>query len=177
LNTKIEASFYKDSYAEFIKKHPKAVELLTPYITQKDEQSVIKPYEIPADIREKLGTDVWKTLFEHVYVDVKVDVKSLKSEDVSGMIVFNEFMRRWHDMDMLQNRESNSMLRNHTLIINQENPTIKKILELSAKGRTDEVKNLCEYIHDLSLLEQKALSGAELKDFLKRANQILNYIS
>ncbi|MBM4399984.1 MAG: molecular chaperone HtpG, partial [Candidatus Cloacimonetes bacterium] len=32
LNTKIEASFYKDSYAEFIKKHPKAVELLTPYI-------------------------------------------------------------------------------------------------------------------------------------------------
>jgi molecular chaperone HtpG len=176
LNDKIEASFYKDSYAEFIKKHPQTVELLTPYITQKDEQSIIKPYDLPADIREKLGSNVWKELFDHVYTDVKVEVKSLKSADISGMIVFNEFMRRWHDMDMLQNREGSSMLKNHTLIINLENPTIMKILELSAAGKTEEVKNLCAYIHDLSMLEQKAFSGTELKDFLARANQILNYI-
>lgn len=177
LNTNIEANFYKESYAEFVKKHPLAVELLTPYITQKDEQTIIKPYEIPSEIREKLGSDVWKALFEHVYTDVKVEVKSLKSNDISGMIVFNEFMRRFHDMDMLQNREGGSMLKNHTLIVNQENPTIKKILELSANGKTEEVKNLCAYIHDLSLLEQKAFSGEELKSFLARANRILNYIN
>lgn len=177
LNPKIEASFYKEAYGEFVKKHPAAVELLAPYIIQKEEQSIVKPYEIPADIREKLGADVWKELFEHVYTDVKVEVKSLKSEDISGMIVFNEFMRRWHDMDMLQNKDSNSMLKNHSLIINQENPTIKKILELSAMGKTEEVKTLCEYIHDLSMLEQKALSGTELKAFLARANQVLKYVN
>lgn len=176
LNTNLEANFYKDSYADFVKKHPKAVEILTPYITQKDEQSIIKPYEIPSEIREKLGSDVWKELFDHVYTDVKVEIKSLKTPDISGMIVFNEFMRRFHDMDMLANREAGSMLKNHTLIVNQENPTIKKILELSASGKTEEVKTLCAYIHDLSLLEQKAFSGNELKDFLARANKILNYI-
>ena len=177
LNDTIEANFYKESYAEFIKKHPQAMELLTPYITQKEEQSIIRPYDIPPDIREKLGPEVWKALFEHVYTDVKVEVKSLKTPDISGMIVFNEFMRRFHDMDMFQNRESSSMLKNHTLIVNRENPIIKKILELSAAGKTEEVKNLCAYIHDLSMLEQKAFSGNELKDFLARANQILKYIN
>ena len=177
LNDTIEANFYKESYAEFIKKHPQAMELLTPYITQKEEQSIIRPYDIPPDIREELGPEVWKALFEHVYTDVKVEVKSLKTPDISGMIVFNEFMRRFHDMDMFQNRESSSMLKNHTLIVNRVNPTIKKILELSAAGKTEEVKNLCAYIHDLSMLEQKAFSGNELKDFLARANQILKYIN
>jgi molecular chaperone HtpG len=176
LNSNLEANFYKDSYAEFIKKHPEAVELLTPYITQNGEQSVIKPYDLPSDVREKLGSAAWKELFEHVYTDVKVEVKSLKTPDISGMIVFNEYMRRWHDMDMLASREGSGMLKNHTLIVNRENPTIGKILELSAAGKTDEVKNLCAYIHDLSMLEQKAFSGNELKDFLARANQILNYI-
>jgi molecular chaperone HtpG len=176
LNANLEANFYKDSYAEFIKKHPEAVELLTPYITQNGEQSVIKPYDLPSDVREKLGSAAWKELFEHVYTDVKVEVKSLKTPDISGMIVFNEYMRRWHDMDMLASREGSGMLKNHTLIVNRENPTIGKILELSAAGKTDEVKNLCAYIHDLSILEQKAFSGNELKDFLARANQILNYI-
>jgi molecular chaperone HtpG len=177
LNSAIEANFYKDSYAEFIKKHPQVVELLTPYITQNGEQSIIKPYELPAEIREKLGSAVWNELFEHVYTDVKVEVKSLKTPDISGMIVFNEFMRRWHDMDMLASREGSGMLKNHTLIVNKENPTIGKILQLAAEGKTDEVKNLCAYIHDLSMLEQKAFSGAELKDFLARANQILKYIN
>ena len=80
-------------------------------------------------------------------------------------------------MDLMQNREGTSMLRNHTLIVNQENPTVKKILELSALGKNDEVKTITEYIHDLSMLEQKALSGDELKSFLQRANQILKYIN
>ncbi|MFB3845060.1 MAG: molecular chaperone HtpG [Candidatus Cloacimonadaceae bacterium] len=176
LNPKIESVFYKETYADFLKKHPQAVEMLSPYITQKDEQTIIKPYELPHEVREQLGSEAWKDIFEHVYSDVKVEVKSLKSEDISGMIVFNEYMRRWHDMDFLGNRSNSDMLKNHTLVVNRENPTIKKILELNAQGKTEEVKNLCRYIHDLSLLEQKPFSGEELKDFVDRANKILNYI-
>ncbi len=92
------------------------------------------------------------------------------------MIVFSEYMRRWHDMDMMQRKDSGDMLKYHSLIINQENPTIKKILELSAAGKTEETKTLCSYIHDLSLLEQKPFSGKELKAFIEKANKILNYI-
>ena len=57
-----------------------------------------------------------------------------------------------------------------------EDATIKKILSLSASGKTDEVRNLCTYIHDLSLLSKKTFTGKELKEFITRANQILNYI-
>lgn len=176
LNPKIEANFYAESYKEFVKKYPDAVQTLAPYIIQKDEQSIIKPYDLPADVRAKLGKDVWKEIFEHVWSDVKVEVKSLKANDISGMIVFNEHMRRWHDMDMMRNAESGDMLKNHSLIVNQANPTVKKILELNSNGKTEEVQTLCEYIHDLSMLEQKPFSGKELKAFLARANQILNYL-
>jgi hypothetical protein len=50
-------------------------------------------------------------------------------------------------------------------------------LELAANNKNEEVKILVEYIHDLSLLEQKQLNGTELQAFLKRANQILKYIN
>jgi molecular chaperone HtpG len=176
LNEKIEANFWGDSYKDYIKKHPETVTILAPYFIQKDEQHTIRPYDIPSDVREQLSKDAWKDLFEHIWTDVKVEIKSLKTDNISGMIVFNEHMRRWHDMDMMRNPDSGDMLKNHSLIVNQENSTVQKILELNANGKTEEVKTLCEYIHDLSMLEQKPFSGKELKAFLNRANQILNYI-
>lgn len=176
LDQNVEASFGKESYAEFIKKHPKAVELLAPYQIQKDEQTIIKPYEMPQSVRTELGEDIMKELMEHVYTDLKVEVKSLKTADIPSMIVFSEYMRRWHDMDMLNKRDSSDMLKHHSLIVNRENPVIKKILSLDAEGKKEEVKTLCAYIHDLSLLEQKPFSGKELKAFIENANKILKYI-
>jgi len=176
LDQKVEASFSKESYGEFIKKHPKAATVLAPYLIQKDEQSIVKPYDMPMQVREELGAEAMKDLFEHVYTDLKIDVKSLKTIEIPSMIVFSEYMRRWHDMDMVMRKDSSDMLRYHTLVINQENPIIKKIMDLSASGKGDEVKTLCSYIHDLSMLEQKPFSGKELKAFIEKANKILNYI-
>lgn len=176
MNQSVEASFGKESYAEFLKKHPHAATLLNPYLIQQDERTVVKPYDIPFDIRKQLGDETLKDLFHQVYTELNVEVKSLKSPDIPSMIVFNEFMRRWHDMDVMNRNRDSGMLKHHTLVVNQENPVIKRILELDALGKVDEVNTLCSYIHDLSLLEQKALSGDELKEFLSRANKILNYL-
>jgi molecular chaperone HtpG len=176
LGQKVEASFSKESYAEFLKNHPKAATTLTPYLVQDGERTIVRPYEIPVAVREELGQDTVKELFEHVYTDLKVEVKSLKSADIPSMIVFNEFMRRWHDMDMLNRNAGKSMLMHHTLVVNQENPVIRKIVELDAVGKREEVETLCKYIHDLSMLEQRAFNGDELKDFVGRANKILNYL-
>ncbi|PKN80186.1 MAG: molecular chaperone HtpG [Candidatus Cloacimonetes bacterium HGW-Cloacimonetes-1] len=176
LGQKLEASFGKDSYAEFIKKYPVAVTALAPYIVQKDEQTIVNPYELPMDVRTELGTDAIKELFEHVYTDLKIEVKRLKTPEIPSMIVFSEYMRRWHDMDMMNRKDSGDMLRFHTLVINQENPVIKKILDLDAAGNLEEVATLCSYIHDLSLLEQKPFSGKELKSFIEKANRILTYL-
>lgn len=176
LGQEVEASFSKESYGEFIKKHPKAAQILTPHIIQKDEQTIIKPFDIPFAKREELGDEAMKELFDHAYTEPKVDVKSLKSPDIPSMIVFSEYMRRWHDMDLVARNQGSDMLKFHTLVVNQENPVIKKILELDAQGKKEEVQTLCSYIHDLSLLEQRAFNGDELKDFLARANKIMNYL-
>lgn len=176
LGQKVEASFSKDSYAEFLKKHSNATTALNPYLKQEEDRTLIRPYEIPFDVREELGEETLKALFEHAYTPIKVEVKSLKSPEIPSMIVFNEFMRRWHDMSQIQRHSDSGMLKDHTLVVNRANPVINKILELDALGKKEEVNTLCTYLHDLSLLEQRAFSGDELKSFISRANQILNYL-
>jgi len=171
-----EASFSDESYAEFLKKHPQAIELLNPFVVQKDKQSIIRVGDIPLNTRKELGKDTMAALMEHVYTELKVEVKSLKSPQIPSMIVFNEFMRRFHDMDMINRGGSPDMLKYHTLVVNRGNPVISKILQLDQEGKKEEVDTLCSYIHDLSLLEQKPFSGPELKSFIEKANKILNYI-
>jgi len=177
LDQKVEASFSEESLKEYLKKHPKAAAVLTPHMVQQDKQTLIQPYELPSEARKELGTEAFKDLMDHVYKDLTVEVKSLKSADIPSMIVFSEYMRRWHDMDNLTRNASGDMLKYHTLVVNKENPVIQKILELDSAGKADEVKTLCAYIHDLSLLEQKPFSGKELKDFIARANKVLAYIN
>lgn len=176
LDQEVEASFSKESYAEFLEKHPKAVTALASWIKQDGERTLIQPYELPAETREEIGEEAFKELFNHAYTALKVQVKSLKSAEIPSMIVFNEMLRRWHDMDALSRQADFALLKDHTLVLNRENAVIKKILELDSEGREEEARNISVYIHDLSLLEQRAFSGDELKDFISRANKILTYI-
>ena len=176
LGQPVEASFSQESYAEFLKKHPTAVTALNPWLVQNGDRTVIRPYDIPFAVREELGEATLKDLFSHVYTPLKVEVKSLKSPHIPSMIVFNEFMRRWHDMELVSRQADSALLKDHTLVVNRANPIIQKILELDASGNKEEVNTLCTYLHDLSLLEQRAFSGDELKSFIARANQILNYL-
>lgn len=178
LGQNVEASFSKDSYAEFLKKHPAAATILSPYLIQKEEQTIIKPYDLPASVRMELGKDTMQAIQEHVFSELKIEVKNLKSKDIPSMIVFSEYMRRWHDMDMLSKQNSSAdMLKYHTLVVNRDNEIIQKLLAMDEQGKHEEVATLCSYIHDLSLLEQKPFSGKELKDFIVKANQVLGYIN
>jgi len=178
LDQDVEASFSKESYAEFLKKHSAAATILTPYLIQKDEQTIVKPYDLPSDVRKELGDETMKAIMEHSFSQLKVEVKSLKTKDIPAVIVFSEYMRRWHDMDMMsRNNNAGDMLKFHTLVVNRENGVIKKVLHLSDAGKNEEVKVLCSYIHDLSLLEQKPFTGKELQEFIVKANQVLAYIN
>ena len=176
LGQNVEASFSKESYGDFLKKHPLAANILAPYIKNEGDRIIINLYDIPPAVREQLGKSTLDDLFDHVYTELKVEVKSLKTPEIPSMIVFNEFMRRWHDMESFVHNANPGMLKPHTLVVNQENPIIKKILELDAAGKKEEVKTLCNYVHQLSLLEQGAFSGDELKEFISNANKILTYI-
>jgi molecular chaperone HtpG len=177
LDQKLEASFSKESLKEFFKKYPNAATILSPYQIQKDEQTIFDILALPSQVTRELGEEAMEELGNHAFTELKVDVKNLKTKDIPGMIVFSEFMRRWHDMDMVSRMGGQGdMLKHHSLVINTESPVIQKVLELDKAGKEEEVKTLCGYIHDLSLLEQKAFSGDELKSFINKANKVLSYI-
>ncbi|HPR18001.1 MAG TPA: molecular chaperone HtpG, partial [Candidatus Cloacimonadota bacterium] len=176
LNEKIEASFHKDDYAKFIKKFPDAISTLSPYLRTEEDYTYIKPYDIPMPIRTKLGEEAYKEILDKTYMDVKTEVKYLKAKEIPAMIVFNEFMRRFQEMNYLESRNDSDMLKNHTLTINPDNETIRKIVEFYDKGDMEKVNVLVNYIHELALLEQKRFSGKELSSFITKANQVLGMI-
>ena len=176
INGTVEASFGKDSYKDFLKENPEAVELLTPYLKTEDESTKINVYELPLEIREKLGDKAMKTIFEHVYTEVQVETKKLKAESIPAMIVFDEFMRRFQEMNAMMAREDMDMLKNHKLILNTQNPTIKKIVEMKEKGQDDKAKTMVNFVHELALLEQKPFTGQELKKFIADANKVIQLV-
>ena len=176
LNEKIEASFSKDSYGKFIKKYPEAVLILAPFIRTQDDFTYIKSYEITPSAREKLGEEAYAEIMKNTYFEIKTEIKHLKSKNIPAMIVFNEFTRRFQEMNYLQQSTDFDMLKNHTLIVNPENEIIKNILKLEEKGKKDKVELLVKYIHELALLEQKRFSGKELQAFIEKANKILKLI-
>lgn len=177
LGQKLEASFSKESLKEFFEKHSNAATLLSAFQIQKDEQTLIDILALPDEVVAELGTEAMAELQNHTYTELKVELKNLKTKDIPGMIVFSEFMRRWHDMDLGRRMGGGSnMLKHHSLVVNTQNPVIQKLVEMDKQGKEDEVNTLCAYIHDLSLLEQKAFSGDELKAFIGKANKVLSYL-
>lgn len=177
LDQKVEASFSEESWKEFLKKYPQATEALTPHQIQEGETTRFDLLGLPTEVEETLGEEAMKELNSHAYTEVTVELKSLKSKDIPGMIVFSEFMRRWHDMDMMNTFGGGmDMLKNHSLVINTENPIIQKLVELDKAGEDEKVETISSYIHRLSLLEQKPFTGEELKDFIAKANKVLSYL-
>ncbi len=176
LNDKIEASFQKDDYAKFIKKFPETINTLAPFIRTEKDFTYIKPYDIPTNIREKLGKDAFSEILSKLYLPVTTEVKYLKADKIPAMVVFNEFMRRFQEMNYLSQGKDSDMLKNHKIVVNPENETVKKILQFDANGKTEEVELLVNYIHELALLEQKQFSGKELQSFIEKSNRILGMV-
>ncbi len=140
-------------------------------IVNKDKKEIV-------DQDNKTPSDKIKAVFEKALNNDKitVEVKSLKVKDIPAMVVFNEHMRRFQEMSQFANPEAKDMLAQHTLVVNSENDTVKKILTLNDKGKTEEVKLLCGYIHELGLIEQKPLTGKELQSFIEKSNKIMQMI-
>jgi len=176
LNSNVEASFNKESYTKFLKKYPLAVSYINPFVRTKEDFTYIKPYDIPYEVRDQLGKEAFDEILDKTYLQIKTEVKHLKAENIPAMVVFNEFMRRYQEMSSWNQPKEMDMLKSHTIVVNSENETIKKILELSENGNHEKVELLVNYIHELALLEQKTFTGKELKSFIEKSNNILKLI-
>ena len=138
---------------------------------EKEQQELV-------DADNKTELDRIKEIFVHGLddKDITLSVKRLKNKNIPGMVVFNEFMRRMQEMNNIISSKEQSLLKMHEFIINAENPTVKKILKLYAKGQNEEVKLLSRYLHNLSLMEQKQFSGKEMSAFIESTYKILDLI-
>ena len=106
---------------------------------------------------------------------ITIQTKSFKSDKLPAIVVFDEYMRRFTEMNSIYNEKA-SFPQNYTLVINVENPTVKKIYDLSQKSQTKKVKILCNYINDLVLIKQKSFSPEGLQKFLEKSTDILQMI-
>jgi len=144
-----------------------------------NETLVDKEKSEAVDQDNKTESDKIKEEFAKALNDeaVTIEPKHLKTSSIPGMIIYDEFMRRFTEMNALSQGMGNAdMLKNHTLVINVENPTVKKVVELNQAGKTEDASTIAGYIHDLAKLEQKRFSGEELQAFIQKANKILQMI-
>ncbi len=145
-----------------------------------DETMVEQEKQELVDADNKSELDHLKETFENALdnKNIKVDVKRLKNKDIPTLIVFQEGMRRMQEIQsfMKNTDKETDFLMYHDLIVNADNPLIKKILKLKAKGKNDQVNLLCKYLHNLSMLEQKKLSGDKFKDFIASTHKLLELV-
>ena len=105
-----------------------------------------------------------------------IKLQALKDENVTGMIVLSEYMRRFKDMSMgfMAGDDADNGLGMHTLVVNKNNPKIKNLCELAKdEANADKVKQTINHIYDLALLTQNQLKGQRLAKFIERSNTML----
>ncbi len=130
------------------------------------------------DAENKTEAERVKDIFDKALENkqITIEPKRLKSSEIASLVVLNEHMRRFQEMSMLMPGSKADLLASHKLVVNIENPTVKKIMKLNALGKDGDVKLLCTYLHQLALIEQKRFDGDELRSFLDNANQVLRML-
>ena len=156
---------YKESGVRFKRIDSDLSDVLKDKDEEKDEKA---DEEIVNFFKEKIGNRVQK-----------YSVESLKKEDTPAVILISEESRRMMEM---QSRFAGldygfDLKEEKTLVINDRNPLIKKVLSL----RDDETKKeavdvICNQIVDLALLANKELGAEELDLFIKRSNELMSKV-
>ncbi|MBE6049131.1 MAG: molecular chaperone HtpG [Clostridium sp.] len=102
-------------------------------------------------------------------------VESLKNEDTPVMVLVSEYSRRMAEMQaQFGGNLGMSFPEERTLVINEKNPIVKKIIDLSAdESNKKKVDIIVSQVVDLALIGNKALNADEIDKFIKRSNELM----
>ena len=156
---------YKESGVRFKRIDSDLSDVLKDKDEEKDEKI---DEEIINFFKEKIGDRVQK-----------YSVESLKKEDTPAVILISEESRRMMEM---QSRFAGldygfDLKEEKTLVINDKNPLIKKVIALKDdETKKEAVDVICNQIVDLALLANKELSAEELDLFIKRSNELMSKV-
>lgn len=106
-------------------------------------------------------------------------IESLKNEETPAIILVSEESRRMAEMQARFTGMNLGMNlgEEKTLVINDKNPIIKKLLSLEhEEDKKEEVKMICNQIVDLALIGNKELSSKDLDLFIKRSNKLITLV-
>lgn len=127
------------------------------------------------DINDKI-----KNLFSKVSTNnvKEVKVESLKNSETPAIILVSEQSRRMSEMSkMFGGMDMPDMFKEErTLVVNNNNPIIKKLSSIDIEGKEEKVNLICNYILDLALLSNKELAPEEMDNFINRSNKLLNMV-
>ena len=112
--------------------------------------------------------------------DLTVKAEGLKSEDVSSIMLISEHSRRMLEMmEMYKNQPEllkmfGDVKPEYTLVLNTNNPLVKKLIEIKAQPENKEYADLvCAQLYDLAMMSQKTLTPEEMSKFIDRSNRIM----
>ncbi len=111
--------------------------------------------------------------------NLKIKVEALTSDEVSAMIELSEQSRRMQEMSVMYGMSGlNNMPADETLVLNANNPVVKKLFELKdSDDRKDDVSLICKQIYDLAVMSHRALTNEEMTEFISRSNKILGIMA
>ena len=108
---------------------------------------------------------------------LKVELSSLKNENIPAMILVSEHMRRFKDMSKMYGGNTDysqfaGMFDDDiTLVLNNTNPLIKELEKISEVN--EDSRLIAEHIYDLAKMAHEPLSGDELSKFVERNTKII----
>ena len=119
--------------------------------------------------------EVFKKAVGKENLDIKI--KGYKDSGFPAMITQSEQMRRFSDMSKLMggNMDASGPGQFLTLILNENNEMIQKLMGLSKDEKTNkkQITELAQNIYDLSLLSHNSLKGEQLESFVKRVREMM----
>ena len=137
---------------------------------ENDETQKALNKEIEDVFKNALGEKITKLL-----------VEGLKNEETPALILVSEESRRMAQMSKMYAKSGMSFPgmfeEEKTLVVNNKNVIIKKILEVSKDdSKKDDIKFICEHILDLAKITNKELNANEMDEFIKRNNMLLSKV-
>ncbi len=111
--------------------------------------------------------------------DLKIQVESLKSQEISAMILLSEESRRMQDMTKMygmmgMGMDMGALPTDETLVLNKNNTLVQYILDRKDDASSSESLHLfCEQLYDLAMISHKTLEPEKMSAFIARSNKIL----
>ena len=107
-------------------------------------------------------------------------VESLKNESTPVMILTSEYSRRMAEMQKQfggNMMEGMNFPQERTLVINDKNPIVKKLVSLADnEDKKEKVSLIVNQVVDLALIANKELNAEELDTFIKRTNELMTMV-